>query len=785
MHSLAALALTLLPLIAWSRDLAVAALAFGVLAVFQDAKVRRRLPPVVSNPTTVLSSAFIAWTAAAVFWAPHAPWTTWLKTALIFLMVVLLVRGLSATPASRLARLAFWVAVSAGGLFTLLLVERLTGGALIGLVRSGETAIQRFNTLSGGLVLLACASFPVALALTAIARTRWAGIGAVAAVFALSLAFPMDAIPVAVASGTAAFLLVLWRPVAGFWTVLVGLAVVLTSWGFLADAAVAAGLHTWLTSHVDPNWGSRVEIWARAQALARDHVLVGHGFDSARVLGASAGLTPSIFDGKTSFLHPHNGMLQVWLELGLVGVILALLAAFAAVKVFSGRKPPAPIAAMAAGATTSAAAVWSLSFGAWQGWWLAVLGLTLCAAVIVARGTCGNVARVRPRILFLATEYYFFDALKAEITRGARQHGWDIFVAARHGDGHPPVDDGVTYIPFPWKRSPSLPVSALQVIPDFFRVGILLSAVKPDILYNIALKPAVVGSCAAFGRPITVVNAIHGFGFLFVNRSRFARLLQQICGAIFRLAARCNGALLLLINRGDLALVQNRMNIDHRDIRLLPGAGLDTARFQPLPEPVGETFRFLIIGRLIYMKGQDVAVAALKILRDRGMPAELVLCGEPDADNPSAIPQDVVDEWAKQAGIRMLGQVNDVRPIIADSHVVVLPSRGGEGLPRSLSEGAACERALIGTDIPGINEIVIPGKTGLLIPPGDATALADAMQWLIDHPDERQRLAAGARALVVADFSSDKVAQAHDRLYDEIEGSSGPFETTRLRPSAD
>jgi glycosyltransferase involved in cell wall biosynthesis len=100
---------------------------------------------------------------------------------------------------------------------------------------------------------------------------------------------------------------------------------------------------------------------------------------------------------------------------------------------------------------------------------------------------------------------------------------------------------------------------------------------------------------------------------------------------------------------------------------------------------------------------------------------------------------------------------------------VVHAALGGEGLPRVLLEGSACGRAVVATDVSGNSDIVVSGETGLLVAPGDETALTDAMAWLIGHPEERVRFGSAGRARVMQEFASTHVAADYDDLYRELD----------------
>jgi glycosyltransferase involved in cell wall biosynthesis len=105
----------------------------------------------------------------------------------------------------------------------------------------------------------------------------------------------------------------------------------------------------------------------------------------------------------------------------------------------------------------------------------------------------------------------------------------------------------------------------------------------------------------------------------------------------------------------------------------------------------------------------------------------------------------------------------------------VLPSTYGEGLPKSLLEAASCGRAIVASDMPGCREIVRPGgaegesagETGLLVPPGDVTALSRAIAVLARDPQRRRAMGRAGRHLVERDFAEQRIAAETLALYEK------------------
>jgi N,N'-diacetylbacillosaminyl-diphospho-undecaprenol alpha-1,3-N-acetylgalactosaminyltransferase len=113
-----------------------------------------------------------------------------------------------------------------------------------------------------------------------------------------------------------------------------------------------------------------------------------------------------------------------------------------------------------------------------------------------------------------------------------------------------------------------------------------------------------------------------------------------------------------------------------------------------------------------------------------------------------------------------LGEVPDVRPILARADVVVLPSYR-EGTPRALLEAAAMGKPVITTDTVGCREVVDGGVNGLLVPVKDVKALAQAMVCLINNPDMRKRMGKAGREKMEREFDERIVLEKTLQVYQQ------------------
>jgi len=294
----------------------------------------------------------------------------------------------------------------------------------------------------------------------------------------------------------------------------------------------------------------------------------------------------------------------------------------------------------------------------------------------------------------------------------------------------------------------------------------LFRSLAPDVVHNVSLKPILVSSLAGLLAPAPVsVNAVTGLGYSFASDAAGARAARAMIALLLRIAADRQGSYYLFQNAEDEAMLRRLGAVRRAGTALIPGAGVDMSRYRALPEPAAGPVTLAVVGRMLAIKGVREIVAASRLLSERGVAHKLLLVGPPDPANPSSLGDDELRSLADGERIAWLGQVDDVGSVWARSHIAVLASHGGEGLPKSLLEAGACGRPLVTTDVAGNRDLVADGSTGLLVPARDPQALADACERLIGDRALRLRLGTGARHLVAERFTTQAVAEATLSLY--------------------
>lgn len=366
------------------------------------------------------------------------------------------------------------------------------------------------------------------------------------------------------------------------------------------------------------------------------------------------------------------------------------------------------------------------------------------------------------RILFVDTEDQYFLTHRLAPARAAAARGYEVHVAARHalGEGRAAIEaEGFVPHALSSGRGALSPWASLAAIGELRAV---LSRTKPDLMHNIAIQNVVLGASAAIGHDIAVINSVTGLGTLVIPGRMPVPMRKGITLALQWLLNR-RGSQTIVQNPDDLAFVTG-LGVPPERIHLIPGWGIDTVHFAPLPEPAGPVTA-AYVGRMIEDKGVNVLIEGFERLRAKGVPLALILAGDCDPRNVSSLQPDVLRQRVDEQGIEWLGQVGDIRDVWARAHIAVLPSRR-EGIPRSLLEAAACARAMVATDAPGCRQVARAGQTALTVPIDDAAALAGALAEMTKDSDRRRSFAANARRLVEDEFSTGVICDRIVDLYD-------------------
>ena len=284
----------------------------------------------------------------------------------------------------------------------------------------------------------------------------------------------------------------------------------------------------------------------------------------------------------------------------------------------------------------------------------------------------------------------------------------------------------------------------LNPLYDFFtliRLFKIFWEQSPDIILSYTIKPVIWGGLVAKFFKTDFYALITGTGFVFYGVSFKRKLLRNFVVFLYRLALKKSKGVIFQ-NIDDLNLFVDKGIVPRSKTHLVNGSGVNIEKFNFVILPKG-SINFLCVARLKGDKGLREYAAAAKIVKKKFPTVVFNLVGPEE-----------VSSWSDY--INYKGTATDVRPLIKDAHVFILPSYH-EGLPRSTLEAMSMGRAVITTDAFGCRETVKNGINGFMVPIASVDMLAEKMIWFIEHSEQIEPMGIASRRMVVEKFDVHKV----------------------------
>lgn len=183
------------------------------------------------------------------------------------------------------------------------------------------------------------------------------------------------------------------------------------------------------------------------------------------------------------------------------------------------------------------------------------------------------------------------------------------------------------------------------------------------------------------------------------------------------------------------------------------------------------------VGRLSLQKATEDFIEAAALLRQRFPDAQFLIIGEGER---RAELEQLVEARGLRASVRFTGYREDVPRLLAAMDVFVLSSLY-EGMPFSILEAMAAARPVVATHVDGVPEVVVEGETGLLVPPREPEKLAEAIGFLLAHPDRAREMGRRGRERVHMHFSWKHMVETIEQLYGTLMARVGRRSAADLR----
>lgn len=365
----------------------------------------------------------------------------------------------------------------------------------------------------------------------------------------------------------------------------------------------------------------------------------------------------------------------------------------------------------------------------------------------------GNPEMSRSKILLVANTAWNLWNYRRKLILALERHGHELVLAAPD-DRFREQLESLPHTRFVALRQLSRrsfsPLGNIRLLLELYR---LLRREQADVAVFYTIKPNLLGNIAARWAGTPAVSVVEGLGY---SGSMAARW-RWLAAPLYRIALRRTCKVLFLNPDDALEFLQHHLIRESQSV-IVPGPGVDTEYFQGTIKTDTDHLVFLFCGRLLLEKGIREFVAAARQIRQLDSRAIFRVLGTPDPGNPSSVALEELQAWEQEGVVEFLGPKDDVRPVLARSDVLVLPTYYREGVPRSVLEAMSMQMIIITTDTPGCRDTVTAGKNGYLIPPRQVDALIQAMQKILQlSPEQRRAMGAYSRKVAVNRFSDEQV----------------------------
>lgn len=361
------------------------------------------------------------------------------------------------------------------------------------------------------------------------------------------------------------------------------------------------------------------------------------------------------------------------------------------------------------------------------------------------------------------TDWYLYN-FRMALARALRSSGWEVVLISPSGPYITRFDEeGFKWME--WKvgrRS----LNIFSELSSILRLATIYSKERPLLVHHHTIKPVIYGSLAAWLKKVpAIVDSITGLGYIFLLSGWQGTVLRAMVMPMYRFAIGHSNIRVIFENEVDQKTFLKYRLIQAAQSTIIEGVGVDVERYRPTPETEGVPL-VVMPSRLLWDKGVGDMVEAARKLHQRTS-ARVALVGMPDPGNPTNIDETQLQKWISDGLVEYWGFRLDMDDVYRQAHIVCLPSIR-EGLPTVLIEAAAAGRPIVASDVPGCRQVVEHGQNGLLVPPGNPDALAEALALLVENPALRKQMGEAGRLRAVDRFANEKIIAATLKVYSDL-----------------
>ena len=366
------------------------------------------------------------------------------------------------------------------------------------------------------------------------------------------------------------------------------------------------------------------------------------------------------------------------------------------------------------------------------------------------------------KLLYFVSEDEYFISHKIEQVQDALKKNIDVLVVTKFKKKEKQIKNAG----FKTKHI-DIDRKSINPIKEFLCILKLLTIIfkfKPNIIQANALKPILYVSLISnfLSKNTKIILCVVGLGYLFIKKSKKNFLIKNIYLYLMKFTLRKQNSMFVFQNNEDKKFFLDKNLLKNTSYKIIKGSGVDIEKF--CSKKVKKIYDIIFHSRLLYDKGFNEIVQALKILREKKYTPKILILGDPDESNRSSVDKSIITSMVQKKMCFWINKVDNVIPYLQKSKISILPSYR-EGLPKSLLEAASCKLPLVATDVPGCREICKNNFNGILVPKKDSKFLSKAIEKLLKNKALMLKYGENGRKLVKEQFSLKIISDQFMKIY--------------------
>ena len=351
------------------------------------------------------------------------------------------------------------------------------------------------------------------------------------------------------------------------------------------------------------------------------------------------------------------------------------------------------------------------------------------------------------KILLITTASNTVLNFRKDLIKHIQKRGHEVFVIVNDGKSNEEIEKlGVKLFSV---EADNRNMNFLKNMVYKKRIRKIIINEKPDMVFTFQIKPNIFGTLSAKKYTRNIYSMVEGLGDVFVKKSLFWSLIRIIIGQMYKKSFKFVKKVFFL-NKEDKDFFVNSKLLKESKAVIIDGIGINVEDYTQ--KEIINFNTFVMVSRLIKSKGVIEYCKAAQLVREKGFEYRFILAG-----GESELKMTDIQDYINRGDIQYIGYTSNIKQVLEDSTIFVLPSYYREGLPRSSMEAMALGRPILTTNSVGCKETVIEGYNGLLCNPKDEIDLSNKMIEIMSNKKNIICYGNNSRELVVKRFNQEKI----------------------------